>query len=127
MPAARSRAGTSLPVRPLQAEKRHGSDVERGGYPEENIEFRTMRSMAKRLGVWAAVVALLLLVPLIAMQFTDEVAWTLSDFVFAGILLIGSALVYELATRNMASTRHRFVVGVVVATALATIWVAAAT
>ena len=52
-----------------------------------------------RLSVCAIIVAFILLVPLVAMQFTDEVVWTLSDFVVAGVLLFGSVLVYELAGR----------------------------
>ena len=40
--------------------------------------------------------AFILLVPLVAMQFTDEVAWDLADFVVAGILLFGAGLAYEL-------------------------------
>jgi hypothetical protein len=56
------------------------------------------------------------------MQFTDEVAWTLLDFVTAGSLLFGSALVYELATRNMITTKYRVAVGVAVMAALLYLW-----
>jgi hypothetical protein len=38
------------------------------------------------------IVALLLLIPLIAMQFTDEVNWSISDFMVAGALLLGTGL-----------------------------------
>ena len=46
--------------------------------------------------LWAGLAALLLL-PLIAMQFTREVAWDAADFAFAGVLLIGAGLIFELA------------------------------
>ena len=36
---------------------------------------------------------ILLLVPLIAMRFTDEVQWTLGDFLVAAILLVGTILI----------------------------------
>lgn len=51
-----------------------------------------------RIAGWGSVVGLLLL-PAFAMQFTNEVQWTLSDFVFAAILLGFLATVIELAAR----------------------------
>jgi hypothetical protein len=48
---------------------------------------------------WVTVTALLLLTPLVAMQFTDEVNWTVSDFAFAGAMLVGCGIIYELAAR----------------------------
>ncbi|HEX6173631.1 MAG TPA: hypothetical protein VF089_06420 [Candidatus Binatia bacterium] len=81
-----------------------------------------MQNITKRLRVWAIIVALLLLVPLVAMQFTDEVVWTRSDFVVAGVLLFGSALVYELATRNMSHAKKRIAVGIVVVVVLLWLW-----
>jgi hypothetical protein len=48
---------------------------------------------------WITVTALILLTPLVAMQFTDEVNWTVSDFAFAGALLVGCGITYELAAR----------------------------
>lgn len=48
---------------------------------------------------WVTVTALALLAPIVAMQFTSEVNWTVSDFVFAGAMLAGSGIIYELATR----------------------------
>lgn len=47
------------------------------------------------------VTGLLLLIPLIAMQFTNEVDWTLLDFVFAGTLIFSIGIAYEfVATRG---------------------------
>jgi hypothetical protein len=57
------------------------------------------RGNPKLTAAWTAATALLLLTPLVAMQFTDEVNWTVSDFVFAGGLLVGSGIIYELAAR----------------------------
>jgi hypothetical protein len=45
----------------------------------------------------ALATALVLLVPLVAMQLTDEVDWGVFDFVFAGVLLAGTGLLLELA------------------------------
>lgn len=47
---------------------------------------------------WSAAVGLLLL-PLVAMQFTSEAQWTIGDFVFAGTLIGGVGLAFEYATK----------------------------
>jgi len=51
-----------------------------------------------RIAGWGSALALLLL-PAMAMQFTEEVNWTASDFVFAAILLGFVGTVIELAAR----------------------------
>jgi ABC-type Mn2+/Zn2+ transport system permease subunit len=67
--------------------------------------------------------ALLLLMPLIAMQFTSEVNWTLSDFVIAGILLFGTGLMLELVMRKVKHTGRRIALCAVIILALMVIWV----
>ena len=56
-------------------------------------------------------VALVLSLPLVAMQFTDEVVWTLGDFIVVGVLLTVIGVAIELALRkagNLAiADRHR--------------------
>lgn len=51
------------------------------------------------VAAWCAVPVVLAL-PLVAMQLTDEVRWTLSDFVFAGVLICGCGGLLELALRR---------------------------
>lgn len=46
-----------------------------------------------------SIVIILLLIPLIAMRFTSEVNWTLSDFVVAGTLLLGTGFLFEVIIR----------------------------
>ena len=67
--------------------------------------------------------ALILLLPLIAMRFTDEVIWNLADFAVAGVLLIGAGLTFELIARKARSFAYRAAVGIAVAAALLLIWV----
>lgn len=50
---------------------------------------------------------LLLLVPLVAMQFTSEVKWSPFDFLVAGFLLFGTGLVVELILRKVKTTPYR--------------------
>jgi hypothetical protein len=66
--------------------------------------------------------AVILLVPLMAMQFTNEVDWGLEDFVVGGVLLIGTGLIYELIVRKMENVAYRAVVGVGLVVALLLIW-----
>jgi len=70
----------------------------------------------------ALATGLLLLVPLVAMQFTDEVVWDLTDFAVAGALLFGAGLTYELVARKAGNVAHRGAVGLAMVTALILIW-----
>ena len=76
-----------------------------------------------RMPAWAVAALLLLLLPLLAMQVTDEVAWNLADFVVAGALLFGAGLTFELVARRMDSIAYRAAVGIAVVTALLLVWV----
>lgn len=66
-----------------------------------------MATQNKRLIAILLTVAILLLVPLISMQFTNEVNWTPIDFVVAGGLLLGTGLMCELVIRKVKKRRHR--------------------
>ena len=67
-------------------------------------------------------VGLLLLVPLVAMQFTDEVNWTLFDFVVMGVLLALAGLTGEWVLRAVQSPAQRILLFLLVACALLFIW-----
>jgi hypothetical protein len=70
--------------------------------------------------------ALLLLIPFVAMRFTEEVNWSLHDFVFMGVLLLAAGLGYELVARRAQRIAQRAAVGIVVATTFLLVWVNAA-
>ena len=76
----------------------------------------------KRLIGIVLTVALLLLIPLIAMQFTDEVNWTLLDFVVMGVLLLGTGLMCELVMRKVNKIEHRIAICVALLAALLLTW-----
>lgn len=80
----------------------------------------------RRITAWAAVVGLILLIPLVAMQVSEEWNWGLFDFVFAGTVLFGAALTYELIAKKGGTAAYRAAVGLAVATALILVWVNAA-
>ena len=75
-----------------------------------------------RVAGWSGA-AVLLALPLVAMRFTSEVNWTLSDFVVMGALLGGSGLVLELATRRAPNLPYRLGVTAAVATSFLLVWV----
>ncbi|MBO2011895.1 hypothetical protein [Hymenobacter negativus] len=66
--------------------------------------------------------ALLLLIPLVAMQFTKEVTWTLDDFIVAGLLLFGAGLTYTLVARMGGSGTYRVAAGIAVVAGLLLVW-----
>ncbi|NNF57188.1 MAG: hypothetical protein HKN04_03015 [Rhodothermaceae bacterium] len=73
------------------------------------------------IAAWAAA-ALVLLIPLIAMQFTDEVTWSVADFVIAGILLLAVGIPLELVVRKTGNAAYRWAVGLALATAFLLVW-----
>jgi hypothetical protein len=64
-----------------------------------------------------------LLLPLVAMQFTDEVNWTAFDFAFMGALLGGVGLGMELAVRKTRSAQYRIAAGTALAATFLLVWI----
>lgn len=77
----------------------------------------------KRLTGILLTVAFLLLIPFVAMQFTQEVKWTLLDFVVMGALLLGTGLMCELVLRNVTKTKYRIAICGAIMVAFLLIWV----
>ncbi|PVE21158.1 hypothetical protein DC522_28095 [Microvirga sp. KLBC 81] len=75
-----------------------------------------------RIAAWAAA-ALILLLPLFAMEVTDQVVWDVADFAAFGALLVGAGVTYELAARKTGNTAYRAAVGVALAAAFILVWV----
>jgi hypothetical protein len=75
-----------------------------------------------RVAAWTAA-ALILLLPFIAMQFSDEVNWGVADFALAGALLIGVGVTYALVTRKTGNASYRIGVGVALMAGVLLVWV----
>ncbi len=72
--------------------------------------------------IWIAIATVaILLVPFAAMQFTNEVSWSLMDFVVMGALLFGMASLFVLAARKT-SRRSRVLLGMVFLAVFVYIW-----
>jgi hypothetical protein len=70
----------------------------------------------------AIVTGCILLIPLIAMQFNDEVDWGLFDFIFAGTLIFGTGFTYKFITRKTIDIAYRVAVGFSLFTGFFLIW-----
>jgi len=82
-----------------------------------------LQSNKKRLAVWALVIVTLLMIPLVAMQFTNEVNWDVSDFAIMGSVLLAIALIYELVARRSEKTVYRTAMGIGLLGAFLLFWV----
>ncbi len=76
----------------------------------------------KRLKIILTAVAILLFIPFIAMQFTDEVSWTIFDFVVMGVLLLSTGLLCELTIRKVPKIKHRILLFIVILAVFLIIW-----
>ncbi len=76
----------------------------------------------KRLKIILTAVAVLLSIPFIAMQFTDEVSWTIFDFIVMGILLLSTGLLFELAMRKVTKKSYRIAIYIAIPIAFLIIW-----
>jgi len=66
--------------------------------------------------------AALLLVPLLAMQVTDEMNWGPADFAIFGAMLAGVGGTYEFAARMATSNAYQAAVGIALATTFVLVW-----
>lgn len=73
-----------------------------------------------RIGIGTA---LILLIPLIAMQFSDEVVWDLFDFLVAGVLLSGTGASFIIISRLSEQIMYRIALGIALLSALLLVWV----
>lgn len=69
------------------------------------------------------IAALILLHPLVAMQFSDEVNWHAGDFALMGALLGSVGLGFELAVRRTGNAAYRTAAGVALAATFLLVWI----
>jgi len=76
----------------------------------------------KRLIVITGIVSTLLLIPAVAMQFTEEVNWNLFDFVVAGSLLLGTGISIDFVIRKVNKIKLQITLCVALLAVLLLIW-----
>ena len=65
---------------------------------------------------------MLLLIPLIAMPFSNQVDWTGSDFIIAGLLLLVAAFAIEVVLRLFTKKRNQVAIIAVLIFVFLSIW-----
>lgn len=68
------------------------------------------------------VTILILSVPLIAMQFSDQVNWGLYDFAIIGTLLFSTGLLYEFGVKKLRTTTQQMIAAATLLAILLLIW-----
>ena len=91
---------------------------------------RAVGKIGKSGGIWRiagwGMAGLILLLPLAAMQVTDEVKWDGADFAFAAVMVGGVGLAFELAVRMSKNIGYRGGVAAALAAAFLIVWANAA-
>lgn len=80
-----------------------------------------LRGRGVRALVWGGAAALLLL-PLVAMQFTTEVQWTAADFIVMGVMLLAVCTAYEVAARIARTNAYMVAAGLAVGAGFLMSW-----
>lgn len=76
----------------------------------------------KRFLIIVTIITALLLVPFIAMQLSNEVIWSLSDFVLMGALLFGVGIAIEFILRKVSSTKNRIILSAIILLLFFVVW-----
>jgi hypothetical protein len=84
---------------------------------------KEQKNLSKSI-LWVALVTTLILsIPLVAMQFTAEVNWSITDFIIMGILIFGTGASYVLLTRLSPNIIHRAAFALAIGSTFLLIWV----
>ncbi len=76
----------------------------------------------KRRSIIFLIPVIILLLPLIAMQYTTEVVWTIGDFAVATILLFGTATACETVISKVKTKNLRLAICAVILFTFVVIW-----
>jgi len=69
-----------------------------------------------------AITLFILMIPLVAMQFTDEVNWTAGDFIMAGLLLFCAGAVFNYIWITIKKKEYRILLCLVAGFLFCLIW-----
>lgn len=77
----------------------------------------------KRVVYILSIISTLLFLPFIAMQFSNEVNWSLVDFAVMAFLLLSTGLLSELVFRKVTSTLKKSIILIAVIFSIFLIWI----
>jgi len=64
----------------------------------------------------------LLLIPLVGMMFSDDVQWSLGDFIIAGLLIAGTGLAFDFIARSSKSSKRKLCMSLALAFVFLVVW-----
>ena len=79
--------------------------------------------LTKNSLILLSTILLLLLIPFIAMQFSNDVNWSIMDFVVAGVLLFGTGLTIEYVLRKVKSRKNRILICGIILLLFLLLWI----
>jgi DMSO/TMAO reductase YedYZ heme-binding membrane subunit len=85
-------------------------------------ETTSKTNVTQRLSIVLGIVVLILLIPLVAMQFTNEVNWDLTDFIVMGALLFLTGTCIEVVTRVVKSAQLKLAFTLIILLILFLVW-----
>jgi len=89
----------------------------------EKLALKRIRTRIRRQLIYVALItASILMIPFIAMEFTNEVNWTASDFVVMGIILIGTGLTYVFISGKSTNKTYKFALGIAILAGFLLLW-----
>lgn len=111
--------------------------IKRGGRAEtyffpteslpEDLEKNTLKKVRRSIRLKMFLVALftagLLMIPFIAMQFTDEVQWNLPDFIIMGLMLAGTGGMYVLISNLSDKKAYKLAIGIALVSCFLLVWI----
>lgn len=87
-----------------------------------NTETTSKTNVVQRLSIVLGVVVAILCIPLVAMQFTNEVNWDLPDFIVMGSLLFITGLCIETVSRKVKSAQLKLAFILIILLILFLVW-----
>ena len=76
----------------------------------------------KRIIIILSTIGVLLMIPLITMQFSEEVNWEAMDFIVGGSLLLFVGLGIEIVLRKVKEKKYRIILSIAFLVILALVW-----
>ena len=81
-----------------------------------------MMTQSQRITLLYSIPFVILSIPLMAMQFTEEVNWTISDFLVMGILLFTTVFTIDFVLKKFKTLKSRLILTVGIVVLLALVW-----